>query len=56
MSFANVGIEVTASSTSGVITLPNEQTYYKSTDFDLKAIQYIFDILTYSDQITAGND
>ncbi|MGC9779838.1 MAG: zinc-ribbon domain-containing protein [Candidatus Heimdallarchaeota archaeon] len=56
MSELNVGVEVTTDTTSGNIDLPNGQEYYKSASFDTKTIQYIFDIVTFSGDITVRND
>ncbi len=56
LSELNVGLEVTTDTISGNIDLPNGQEYYKSASFDTKAIQYIFDIVTFSGDIIVRND
>ncbi len=56
MSELDVGVEVTTDTTTGNIVLPNEQEYYKTANFDEKTIQYIYNIATFSGDITIRNE
>jgi hypothetical protein len=50
-----VGVQVTAATSSGDIDIPSGSSYYQSADFALKMKQYIFDLETFSGNIDVYN-
>lgn len=50
-----VGVQITAATSSGNIDLPSGSSFYQSPDFALKTKQYLFDFKTFSGNIDVSN-